>query len=322
MDVAALAALADKVRKLQQELAERDKELKAAYARVVRLRAEAGEAARSAQLADARLARQLAEVQQYASAAYRQSSVPTELRVLTSDDGEAADALHATGYLPAVGQGRAEAVGRAIVAQRESKREAKRAASLLAEATQSQRLLETEIAAVRLEAQRSADAVEALTLASGATSPLTPPLPGATCVAADGAEWGGFANGAIPPEALSRLSVSDHLLRCDAAAAFEVMAKAYAALFGEPLCVGSSYRTYRVQVSVYAARPALAARPGTSNHGWGLALDLCGGIERSGSAEHLWMQANAGRFGWVNPEWARPGGSKFEPWHWEFGDIS
>jgi hypothetical protein len=23
-------------------------------------------------------------------------------------------------------------------------------------------------------------------------------------------------------------------------------------------------------------------------------------------------------FGWINPDWALPGGSKPEPWHWEF----
>ena len=27
-------------------------------------------------------------------------------------------------------------------------------------------------------------------------------------------------------------------------------------------------------------------------------------------------------YGWDNPEWARAGGSKNEPWHWEYGDLS
>ena len=34
------------------------------------------------------------------------------------------------------------------------------------------------------------------------------------------------------------------------------------------------------------------------------------------------MTANAGRFGFVQPDWARPGGEKPEPWHWEYGYIS
>ena len=66
----------------------------------------------------------------------------------------------------------------------------------------------------------------------------------------------------------------------------------------------------------------LAAFPGTSNHGWALAVDLCGGINVAGRAQWGWMTANAGRFGFVKPDWARPGAEKPEPWHWEFGDIS
>ena len=59
--------------------------------------------------------------------------------------------------------------------------------------------------------------------------------------------------------------------------------------------------------------------PGTSNHGWGQAVDLSGGIQSFGSAEFTWMQANAGKYGWKPPEWAQAGGSKPEPWHWEYG---
>jgi LAS superfamily LD-carboxypeptidase LdcB len=62
--------------------------------------------------------------------------------------------------------------------------------------------------------------------------------------------------------------------------------------------------------------------PGTSNHGWALAVDLCGGINIGGSAQWAWMVANAARFGFVQPDWASPGGEKPEPWHWEYGYIS
>jgi LAS superfamily LD-carboxypeptidase LdcB len=65
-------------------------------------------------------------------------------------------------------------------------------------------------------------------------------------------------------------------------------------------------------------KPALAAVPGTSNHGWALAVDLCGGIQSFGTAEYAWMVANAPAFGWSNPPWARPGQGREEPWHWEF----
>ena len=69
-------------------------------------------------------------------------------------------------------------------------------------------------------------------------------------------------------------------------------------------------------------KPGLAAVPGTSNHGWALAVDLCGGIHIAGSAQWTWMTANAGRFGFVQPDWAGPAGEKPEPWHWEYGYIS
>jgi LAS superfamily LD-carboxypeptidase LdcB len=75
-------------------------------------------------------------------------------------------------------------------------------------------------------------------------------------------------------------------------------------------------------VSAFIRKPALAAVPGTSNHGWALAVDLCGGIHIAGTPQWTWMTANAGRFGFVQPDWARPGAEKPEPWHWEYGYIS
>jgi peptidoglycan DL-endopeptidase CwlO len=143
------------------------------------------------------------------------------------------------------------------------------------------------------------------------------PVPGVVSPA-----WGGYANGQIPGEALCALGVARHALRCDAAASYAGMSAAYQSTFGSPLCITDSYRSYASQVSAFARKPRLAAVPGTSNHGWALAVDLCGGINIAGSAQWTWMTANAGRFGFVNPDWARPGAEKPEPWHWEFGYIS
>jgi len=134
-----------------------------------------------------------------------------------------------------------------------------------------------------------------------------------------GLDTSAYSNGAIPAAALCPLwGAPGHRLRADAAAAFEKMAKAYAAEFGSPLCVTDSYRSLGEQVRVYAAKPKLAAHPGTSNHGWGTALDLCGGIESFGTTQHAWMLTHAPLFGWFHPGWAEPTGSKPEPWHWEF----
>ncbi len=135
----------------------------------------------------------------------------------------------------------------------------------------------------------------------------------------DGARsWGGYPNGLIPPSALCGIGAAAHALRCDAAAAYRAMSAAFAAAFGTPICITDSYRTYAGQVRLYGQKPALAAVPGTSNHGWGLAVDLCGGIERFGTAQYQWMIANAGRFGWLHPTWADPGNGREEPWHWEY----
>lgn len=130
----------------------------------------------------------------------------------------------------------------------------------------------------------------------------------------------GQANGNLDPSSLCPLwQAPGQRLRMDAAAAFKAMSQYHASTLGSPLCVTDSYRSYSEQVAVYHSRPGLAAVPGTSEHGWGEAVDFCGGIEKAGTPAHQWMQANASRFGWFHPDWAEPSGSKPEAWHWEFG---
>ncbi|MDQ3734995.1 MAG: D-alanyl-D-alanine carboxypeptidase family protein [Actinomycetota bacterium] len=130
--------------------------------------------------------------------------------------------------------------------------------------------------------------------------------------------WGGYPNGLIPPNALCPVADGAELLRCDAAAAYSAMAASFAATFGRPMCLTDGYRTFGSQVTLYGQKPHLAAVPGTSNHGWALAVDLCGGIQNFGTPEYHWMVVNAGRFGWVHPTWADPGNGREEPWHWEY----
>jgi hypothetical protein len=140
--------------------------------------------------------------------------------------------------------------------------------------------------------------------------------PVGTC---SGADLSGYANGMIPLAALCPLwGAPGEYLRADAAYAFGRLSQAYAAAFGTPLCVTDSYRSYAEQVALHARKPRLAAVPGTSNHGWATAADLCGGIESFGTATHTWMLLNAPAFGWFHPAWAEPTGSLPEPWHWEF----
>ena len=140
--------------------------------------------------------------------------------------------------------------------------------------------------------------------------------PEATC---KGASTAGFANGQIPVDVLCPLwGTSGQVLRADAAAAFNALSRKYAETFRAPICVTDSYRDYPSQVAVRAAKPTLAAVPGTSNHGWGVAVDLCDGVQVFGSPQHEWLRQHAMAYGWFHPAWAQAGGSKPEPWHWEF----
>ena len=131
-----------------------------------------------------------------------------------------------------------------------------------------------------------------------------------------------YDNGSAPSTALCPAAASGPLLRCDAAVAFRLLDGAFQEQFGTPLCLTGGYRTLSEQVSLYDAKPTLAARPGTSNHGWGVAVDLCGGVESFGTPEHEFVVATAPLFGWQHPSWAAADGSRPEPWHFEFGTGS
>jgi zinc D-Ala-D-Ala carboxypeptidase len=139
------------------------------------------------------------------------------------------------------------------------------------------------------------------------------PLPGC-----DGEARPAGQNGLIPASDLCALWVSDQSLRGDAAVALAELNFNFRAAFGRDLCLTDSYRSLADQRRVAALKPGLAASPGTSNHGWGLAIDLCTSENRASSVM-TWLQDNGPAFGWDNPQWARAGGSgAFEPWHWEY----
>jgi D-alanyl-D-alanine carboxypeptidase len=128
-----------------------------------------------------------------------------------------------------------------------------------------------------------------------------------------------YPNGRLPASALCPLyAAPGESLSRDASLAFNAMSNAYQRESGSALCVTDGYRSYAEQVAVKLARPKLAASPGTSQHGLGLAVDLCGGVQSFANPAHLWMQRNAPLYGWFHPAWAEPTGGLPEPWHWEF----
>lgn len=140
---------------------------------------------------------------------------------------------------------------------------------------------------------------------------------GARC---QGGDISGYPNGQIPIERLCPLyGAPGEEQRADAAARFNAMSHDYQSSFGAPMCVADSYRTYERQQQLYASEPGYAAYPGTSEHGWARAVDVCGGIETDGTAQNTWMRTHAAQYGWFHPTWAEPdGGGPYEPWHWEF----
>ncbi len=128
-----------------------------------------------------------------------------------------------------------------------------------------------------------------------------------------------YPNGRVPPSALCPLLGSrDEFLRPGPAAAFNAMSAAYARSTGHLICVVDGYRSYPEQVALKAEKGKWAATPGRSQHGYGRAVDLCGGVEDFGNKAHLWLEQNAALYGWYHPAWAAANGSLPEPWHWQY----
>lgn len=67
----------------------------------------------------------------------------------------------------------------------------------------------------------------------------------------------------------------------------------------------SSSRSIKQQRHFFANRPPAAAVPGTSNHGWGIAVDI------PFADAQAWIVRSGAPYGWSNAEGARVG----EPWH-------
>lgn len=120
----------------------------------------------------------------------------------------------------------------------------------------------------------------------------------------------GYQNGQIPLQALGRVPGTGEALWAPAASAFAHM-RADAAQQGVALPIVDAYRTLEDQhrlageLGLYS-EGGLAAHPGTSQHGWGRAVD----IELDDRSLN-WMRNNAWKYGFVEPV-------PREPWHWEF----
>lgn len=151
----------------------------------------------------------------------------------------------------------------------------------------------------------------ALTNSANVTTPATRLAPGEYPALRPPAELAAYGNGRVPPAALQPINASgSHRLWGPAAGAFTSMERDAAAA-GVRLGVTDSYRPLAVQERLAREKGlyrdgGLAAVPGTSNHGWGLALDL-----DLDDAAQRWMRENGWRYGFVEDV-------PREPWHWTY----
>ena len=294
---------------------------------------KASAARRQAAAATARTDASRGELRAFVAATYRNPVPSTMLQTISAQGGDAfRDAMLAAADLEQA-RGTQQDALRALLRDQVAAQTLVRSADTLeADARKRERALKAQLDELRDIAVRTDKELQAANArltklvsarkaaAARASASRASRSRGGDLATCSGKPIGGYSNGNIPPEALCPLKYAPgESLRSDAAKAFNLMTEAAKQERGTPLCVSDSYRSYSDQVAVYRQKPGLAATPGTSNHGWGVAVDFCGGVERFGSAAHEWMRANAGRFGWFHPSWARQGGSKPEAWHWEYG---
>jgi len=119
-----------------------------------------------------------------------------------------------------------------------------------------------------------------------------------------------YGNGKIPASALEQVGTTRHKLWGPAAEALTRM-MSDAEKDGVHIGITDSYRPYTEQVDLARrkglySQGGLAAKPGTSEHGWGMAADL------DLNAKALsWVRENAAQYGFYNT-------APRESWHWGF----
>lgn len=124
------------------------------------------------------------------------------------------------------------------------------------------------------------------------------------------AELARYGNGRLPETALRPVGEGPHRLWGPAATSLTALMRA-AREDGVTIGITDSYRPYAEQVDVARrkglySQGGLAAKPGTSDHGWGMAVDL----DLDARAQS-WMRTNAARFGFAED-------TPREPWHWKY----
>ena len=149
----------------------------------------------------------------------------------------------------------------------------------------------------------------------------------------------GQENGKLSAGILKKCDVGSATMAEPAARAMRAMVAAMRAALGLDYTHVGAYRTYKGQEDLFRSRytktplpgrptrkwngetwyqkpgTAMAAAPGTSNHGWGLALDLAEKVDGkpvSISARSVkWLVKHAAQYGFSAE-------AQSEPWHWRY----
>jgi D-alanyl-D-alanine carboxypeptidase len=119
-----------------------------------------------------------------------------------------------------------------------------------------------------------------------------------------------YGNGKIPPGALAQVGDTNARLWTPAAQSLTTM-MADAKKDGVHIGISDSYRPYTEQVDLAKrkglySQGGLAAKPGTSEHGWGMAADL-----DLNSKALSWMKTNGAKYGFEQ-------NVPRESWHWAY----
>lgn len=128
-------------------------------------------------------------------------------------------------------------------------------------------------------------------------------------------------NGQLPDDALCQIPwAPEESLLCGSMDNFQRLNDAFKDEFGTDLPILDGYRPLVEQELVHERDPNWTAIPGTSNHGWGLAVDFDWDLFSSWDVPQVvWMIENGPRFGWRLPAALGPNSDRPEPWHYEFG---
>lgn len=133
----------------------------------------------------------------------------------------------------------------------------------------------------------------------------------------------GLANGKMPDDMLCDIDwADDERLLCVVMDNFDRLNEAFKAEFGTDLPILDGYRPLSEQEYVHYNDPNWTAVPGTSNHGWGLAVDFDWDVFKEwDDPEVVWMIENGPLFGWRGPSALGADSDRPEPWHFEFGTV-